>query len=96
MTRSALPPLPKATSKVRFAEVAVAVDESSFFASSPVREAFLSADQRQQLSESIQLRGPTRAECEGELRSPELAGVDIDELLDLEAAVEAVEAQNSH
>src|SRR4029078_980052 len=77
--------------EVRVAEVAGAVDESSFAASSHVREAFLSADQRQQLSESIQLRKSARAECEGELRSPELAGVDVAELLDLEAAIEAVE-----
>ena len=78
--------------EVRSAEVEVAVEGSSFALRSDVHEAFLAADQRQQLSGSIQTRTSARAECEGELRSPELAGVDVAELLDLEAATEAVEA----
>ncbi|MFL6182943.1 MAG: SbcC/MukB-like Walker B domain-containing protein, partial [Actinomycetes bacterium] len=77
--------------EVRSAEVAVALDASCFATSSDVHEAFLAIDQRHLLSQSIQLRRSARAACEGELGSPELSRVDVAEMLDLEAATEAVE-----
>ena len=77
---------------VRQIEVDKALSGSPFDTVEAVRAAFVDADELQRLQSSIESRRQVRAHCEAELASPELASVDVAEIIDLEAARSALDA----
>jgi exonuclease SbcC len=78
--------------EVRCLEVGAAIDASPFATRAAVLEAAVSDAERQLLADSVRRRTVARADCEGELRSPELVGVDVDSKIDLDPAAEATAA----
>jgi exonuclease SbcC len=70
--------------EVRSSEAHQALEASPFDDAAEAHAASLTASRREELADSIKRRTAARTECEAQLQSPELAGVDVEEHLDLQ------------
>jgi exonuclease SbcC len=77
--------------EIRSREVVAALDRSPFSSRDEAMSASLTEGARASLAESIEMRKLTRTDCEAELRSPDLASVDVAEHIDLKAMGEELE-----
>jgi exonuclease SbcC len=82
--------------EIRSREVEQAVDASPFSTSAEALAASLLEAECTALSDSIERRKVARTDCEAELRSPELAVVDLEEQADLDSMIEEVNTAQEH
>ena len=78
--------------EIRQIEIDKALSGSPFDTVEAVRASFVDAADLQRLQSSIESRRRARSHCEAELASPELASVDVDEVIDLDAAQTTLDA----